>query len=67
MNLIGPDQKAAVEKSINGLRSAKNHSDYMGHNKAAVTLVENQHSIAKVRDLPDPGRASERGGRELRA
>ncbi len=51
MNLIGPDQKAAVEKSINELRSAKNPSDCLGHNKTVVTLVENQHSIAKVRDF----------------
>jgi uncharacterized OsmC-like protein len=49
MNLIGPEQKAAVEKSISELSAAKNTSDYMGVNKAVVTLVENQHSIANVR------------------
>ena len=49
MNLIGPEQKAAVEKSINELRAAMNPIDYMGINKAVVTLVENQHSIASVR------------------
>ena len=49
MNLIGPEQKAAVEKSIAELSAAKNPSDFMGFNKAVVTLVENQHSVATVR------------------
>jgi len=49
MNLIGPEQKAAVQKSVNELRAAKSPSDYIGVNKTVVTLVENQHSVAKVR------------------
>jgi len=49
MNLIGPDQKAAVEKSISELSAAKDRADYMGVNKAVVSLVENQHSVATVR------------------
>ncbi|HYW83456.1 MAG TPA: OsmC family protein [Spirochaetia bacterium] len=31
------------------LRSAKTHSESAGTNKAVVTLVENQHSVARVR------------------
>jgi len=49
MNLIGTDQKAAVQKSMSELRGARAHSDFAGTNKAVVTLVENQHSIASVR------------------
>ncbi len=49
MNLIGPDQKAAFEKSVIGLRNANTPSDYMGTNRAVVTLVGNQCSSAVVR------------------
>ncbi len=49
MNLVGLEQKAAVEKSIDELRAAKNPSDCLGVNAAAVTLVENQHSVGDVR------------------
>jgi uncharacterized OsmC-like protein len=49
MNLIGPDQKAAVEKSIRELGAATEPSGYLGYNKATATLVENQHSTGSVR------------------
>lgn len=49
MNLIGPDQRAAVQKSVGELRAAKTHSEFAATNKAVVSLVENQHSIARVR------------------
>lgn len=49
MNLIGPDQKAAVEASIARLRAATGPSQYTAVNQAVVTLVENQHSDAVVR------------------
>src|ERR1700757_3205352 len=49
MNLIGPDQKAAVERSISELRAATEPSGHLGYNKAIVKLVENQHSTGIVR------------------
>lgn len=48
MNLIGPDQKPAVEKSIAELRAAS-PAQAATTNRAVVTLVGNQHSIASVR------------------
>lgn len=49
MNLIGPNQRAAVEKSMSELRAAKTPSEFAGTNKAVVTLVEDQHSVVNVR------------------
>jgi uncharacterized OsmC-like protein len=49
MNLIGADQKPAVEKSMRELRAAATGVQSIATNKAVVTLVENQHSLASVR------------------
>ena len=49
MNLIGPNQRAAVEKSMSELRAAKTPAECAGTNKAVVTLVEDQHSVVNVR------------------
>jgi hypothetical protein len=48
-NLIDRDQKTAVEKSLRELRAAEAVSQFTATNKAVVTLVGNQHSIASVR------------------
>jgi uncharacterized OsmC-like protein len=49
MNLVGPEQKAAVEKSVRELSAAKSAQEAAGTNKAVVALVHNQHSVASVR------------------
>lgn len=49
MNLIDPEQKSAVEKSIRELQAARSRADFAGTNKAVVTLAHNQRSIASVR------------------
>jgi len=49
MSLIDPDQKTAVEKSLRELRAAEAVSQFTATNKAVVTLVGNQHSVASVR------------------
>jgi hypothetical protein len=51
MNLIDGDQKAAVEKSLRELRAAEAVSQFTATNKAIVTLVGNQHSVASVRSF----------------
>jgi uncharacterized OsmC-like protein len=48
MNLIDADQKPAVEKSIRELTAA-NPAQAATTNKAVVTLVGNQHSMATTR------------------
>jgi uncharacterized OsmC-like protein len=49
MNLIAPEQKSAVEKSLRELRAARTESETAGSNRAVVTLVRNQNSVASVR------------------
>ena len=49
MSLIDLEQKGAVEKSMRDLQAAKTAQDVVGNNKATVTLVRNQHSVASVR------------------
>jgi uncharacterized OsmC-like protein len=49
MNLIDRDQKTAVEKSLRELRAAGAVAQFTATNKAVVTLVGNQHSVASVR------------------
>src|ERR1700687_1118057 len=49
MSLIDSDQKTAVEKSVRELRTGEVVSQFTATNKAVVTLVGNQHSVASVR------------------
>jgi uncharacterized OsmC-like protein len=49
MNLISAEQKSAVEKSMRELQAARSVQEVSGNNRAVVTLVRNQHSVASVR------------------
>lgn len=49
MNLIDLNQKSAVEESMRELRAARPVEEFAGNNRAVITLVRNQHSVASVR------------------